>query len=113
MIENDVLKTAYVEYYSDVPIQKYAAQAICRDEDTIIRWRKKDKAFADAVDRAHAEWIRKKVIASKAEFALERLEKTIFGRKTLLSIEANQESAPRDPELATLFANYLKDRTRQ
>lgn len=79
------LKREYVRYFLDVPIQKYAAMAIARDEDTIIRWRKDDPKFADAVQRAKANWIRKKVIATKAEFALERLESEIFSPKVNIS----------------------------
>jgi hypothetical protein len=75
------LKKNYVEYFKDVPVQKYAAMYIGRDEDTIIRWRKEDKEFADSVRRAKAEWIRKKLIETKAEFALERLEKEVFSFK--------------------------------
>jgi hypothetical protein len=61
-----------------VPIQKYAAQFIMRDEDTIIRWKAADKDFADRVKRAEAEYIRKKLLETKAEFALERLFKQAF-----------------------------------
>lgn len=76
------LKKAYVAYYTDVPIQKYAAMAIARDEDTIMRWRKEDPNFAYAIQRAKAEWIRKKFLEAKAEFALERLEREIFSKGT-------------------------------
>lgn len=75
------LKNEYVRYFQDVPVQKYAAMAIGKDEDTILRWKKQDKTFADAILKAKAEWVRKKCIASKAEFALERLEAEVFGRK--------------------------------
>jgi hypothetical protein len=76
----EFLKKQYIDYFEDVPIQRYAAMAIARDEDTIIRWRKEDADFADAVQMAKANWIRKKVLATKAEFALERLDKEVFGR---------------------------------
>lgn len=76
------LKHEYVEYFNDVPIQKYAAAFIGKDEDTIIRWKKQDKHFADAIEKAKATWIRKKVLATKAEFALERLEASIFGKNS-------------------------------
>lgn len=81
----EALKIKYLAYYEDVPIQKYAAMAIARDEDTVIRWRKEDAEFADAVQIAKAKWIRKKVLSSKAEFALERLEKEIFGKNPTAS----------------------------
>ena len=79
------LKKEYVAYFNDVPVQRYAAMAIARDEDTIIRWRKDDPKFADAVQIAKATWIRKRVIASKAEFALERLENEVFSPKMTLT----------------------------
>lgn len=78
MSKIEVLKKEFVEYYKDVPVQKYAAMFIGRDEDTVIRWKGKDQEFADAVRRAKADWVRKKVIATKAEFALEKLAKELF-----------------------------------
>jgi hypothetical protein len=72
------LKDEYIKYFTDVPIQKYAAQFIMRDEDTIIRWKAADQDFADRVKRAEAEYIRKRLIETKAEFALERLFKQAF-----------------------------------
>lgn len=83
-----VLKQEYVKYFEDVPIQKYAAMAIGRDEDTIIRWKKEDTDFADLIQRAKAEWIRKKVLATKAEFALERLEREVFSPQLTITHQA-------------------------
>ncbi len=74
------------EYFEDVPIQKYSSEYIGRDEDTILRWRRDDKTFADVVQRAKLKWIRKKMIATKAEFALERLEKGMFSSNIPLSV---------------------------
>jgi HJR/Mrr/RecB family endonuclease len=37
MVNIEELKQEYTRYFEDVPIQKYAAMAIGRDEDTIIR----------------------------------------------------------------------------
>lgn len=51
-------KELYTQYYEDAPVQKYAAMHIGKDEDTLIRWRKADKAFADAVQRVKANWVR-------------------------------------------------------
>jgi len=83
------LKEEYVEYYADVPVQKYAAMSIARNEDTIIRWRKEDPDFADAVQRAHATWVRKKVLATRAEYALERIEKEIFSERSTVKLETS------------------------
>lgn len=87
------LKQRYIEYYSDVPVQKYAAMAIGRNEDTIIRWRNEDSEFADAVQMAKAEWVRKRVLATKAEFALERLEKDVFSARGGESSSSSSDSA--------------------
>lgn len=87
----DDLKKKYIDYFEDVPIQKYAAMAVGRDEDTIIRWKKEDTDFADSVQRAKAEWVRKKVLATKAEFALERLEREVFSPQLTISHQADLE----------------------
>lgn len=72
------LKEAYLDYFKDVPVQKYAAMAIGRDEDTIIRWKNEDTLFADRVNQAKAEFVRKRILAVKAEFALEKLMGDVF-----------------------------------
>jgi hypothetical protein len=82
------LKADYIGFFKDCPIQRYAADYIGRDEDTIIRWRKNDPDFSEAVKRAKADWVRKKVMQTKAEFALERLESEIFG-KTAADVQVN------------------------
>ena len=72
------LKERYLEYYADLPVQKYAAMYVGRDEDTIKRWRDNDTDFADKVNLARAKWVRRKASKAKVEFALERLEKSIW-----------------------------------
>lgn len=72
------LKRKYIEYYKELPVQKYAAMYVGKTEDTIINWRRDDSDFSDKVDLARAEWVRKKASKAKVEFALERLEKQIF-----------------------------------
>jgi hypothetical protein len=85
-----VLKLSYLRYYAEVPVQKYAAMFIGRDEDTIIRWRNEDSSFADAVLKAKAIWIRNKLVSTKAEFALERLEKEVFSPTAIRAKDAEQ-----------------------
>lgn len=104
------LKATYINYYEDVPVQKYAAMAIGKNEDTIIRWRQQDQAFADAVEKAKAGWVRKRVLATKAEFALERLEKSVFAAQaTELKVEASLELAcdPNTPDNKVLVDQML------
>lgn len=80
------LKQKYIKYFRDVPIQRYAAMYIGRDEDTIIRWRKDDAEFADCVESARAAWVKEKLKATLPSFALERVEKEIFTEKRQLEI---------------------------
>lgn len=75
------LKEKYIEYYRDLPVQKYAAMYIGRNEDTIIIWMKKDSDFSYRVQEARSQWVRRKASKVKAEFALERLEKDAFAQR--------------------------------
>lgn len=72
------LKQKYVEYFRDVPVQKYAAMYVGRTEQTIIDWKREDEDFNNRVQEAHAEWVQKTTLKAKAEFTLERLERDIF-----------------------------------
>lgn len=73
------LKRRYIAYYSALPIQKLAAQYIHRDEDTIIRWRKEDKDFADQVDEAASAWAKTNAGAVRnREWLLERVMNNHF-----------------------------------
>lgn len=112
--DNETLKREYVDYYSDVPVQKYAAMAVGRDEDTIIRWRNSDPIFADAVKRAKAEWVRKKMLAVKAEFALERLEKEMFTPREEVLVEQPMPVAGTGTtvELNKAFKKFVVDHIR-
>lgn len=103
------LKEQYISYFADVPVQKYAAMYIGRDEDTIIRWRKDDPAFADSVKRAEADFIRKKMLAVKSEFALERLFKQVFTQKEEIQIsEPIPQAGGSTSELRKKFVEMVK-----
>lgn len=80
------LKIKYLHYYKDLPVQKYAAMYVGRDEEAIINWRKADPNFANQVDQARAEWVKRKASKAKVEFALERLEKSIFKESKELEV---------------------------
>lgn len=75
------LKEDYIDYFREVPVQKYAAMSIGRSEDTIIEWRSTDPDFSDRVEEARAWWVRKKAGKVRAEFALERLEKDVWAER--------------------------------
>lgn len=74
----DELKAKYLEYYADLPVQKYACMYIGKSEDTLIRWRQEDENFANRLQELRAKWVAKKVSKAKVEFALERLEREVF-----------------------------------
>jgi len=79
------LKEKYLWYYRDCPIQKYAAQSIRRDMDTIIRWRDEDPGFAEAIKEAESEFVRKNLLKTKADWRLERILKSEFAQRTELT----------------------------
>lgn len=81
------LKEKYIEYYRDLPVQKYAAMYVGKDETTIINWKKKDSNFSNRVSEARAAWVRQKAKKAKVEFALERLEKEIFAERKEIKVE--------------------------
>lgn len=76
-----LLKEKYIQYYTELPVQKYAAMSIGRNEDTIIRWCKDDAYFADQVQIARANWVKSKAKKVRPEFSLERLEKDIWAER--------------------------------
>ncbi len=54
------------------------ARSVGVDEDTLIRWRNADKAFAEELDLARSVFIKSQMAKAKPEFLLERMEKDIF-----------------------------------
>jgi hypothetical protein len=84
------LKDKYIGYYREAPIQKYAAMFIGRTEQTVIEWCKNDIKFFNQVQEAKALWVKKQVYKTKAEFALERLEKEIFGKDSIALDESSR-----------------------
>lgn len=73
------MKEDVVAYYSKLPILKYAAMSVARDEDTVIRWRNDDAEFADRLQKAKASFLLSKVNKVRAEFYLERQFREEFG----------------------------------
>ena len=59
MIKDDKLplKEKFLEYYSKMPIKKYAAYSIARDEDTILLWQKDDSDFSDRIKQLKSEYL--------------------------------------------------------
>lgn len=82
-------KDAVVEYFTEVPIYRYAAMYVGIDEETLARWRKEDAVFEERLHREKARWVNSKVKKAKVEFALERMEKEIFGQKITAELNVN------------------------
>lgn len=76
--ERQEQKDKFVSYFKDVPVQKYAAMYVGITEQTAINWLRDDPEFFNNVQSARAEWVKKRAIETKAEFALERLEHEVF-----------------------------------
>lgn len=79
MTDNKELKIKFLEYFSEVPIQRYAAAFIGRSEDTITDWKRADSEFSDQVELAKAEYLRKQLGKVRSrEWIIERLFKDHF-----------------------------------
>lgn len=85
------LKKLYIRFYCDLPIQKIAADFIGRNEDTIIRWKKEDKKFAEQVTRARSIWAFNNVQYVKSEWLLERVVPEYFGERKTKEDSVNAE----------------------
>lgn len=81
------LKEKYLEYYSELPIQRLAAASIGRNEDTIITWRKDDPEFAEQVEAARSAWALEKVKGVRDKtWLLERIIREHFTQKSEVDV---------------------------
>lgn len=81
-----VLKEKFLEYFREVPIQKYAGAWIGRSEDTIKRWKEEDSDFADQIEIEKANYLKKKLIRVQSpEWIIERLFKDHFSTRSELT----------------------------
>jgi len=86
MVNNKALKEKFIEYYSELPIQKLAAESIGKSEDTITDWKRSDSDFSDQLMFARAQWAKRnsKGVRSK-EWLLERVMKDHFAQRQELT----------------------------
>jgi len=74
------LKSKFIEYFSELPIQKLAAKFIGKSENTICNWKKNDKRFSDRLLKAKSQWALDNARSVKSkEWLLERIMKEHFG----------------------------------
>lgn len=98
------LKQGFLEYYSQLPNQRLAADNIGRNEDTIILWKKNDSDFNKKVLKARAEWaLANSQRVKSVEWLLERVMNDHFGEKKETDIGVNQELDAALDRLAKLF----------
>lgn len=98
------LKTQFLDYYRELPIQKLAARFIGVHENTITNWKKKDKKFCDQVGSAESQWAldtSRKV--KSAEWLLERIMKDHFVEKKDLEIGSSEKLESALDRLAKIF----------
>lgn len=81
--ERDILKEKYLEYYAVMPIKRYAAYSIGRDEDTTLRWEGEDEEFADRIKQLKAEYLRARAKDLKPEFIIPILFRDLTPRTEL------------------------------
>lgn len=84
-------KRLFIEYFSQLPVQKLGAEFINVHVDTITDWKKADPEFSEQVGRAKTEWALRvsKQVRSK-EWLLERVMKDHFAeRKELVGSDGN------------------------
>lgn len=76
------LKEAVISYLGEVPVYKWAAKAVKKNQDTIKDWRKEDPDFNDQCEAKISEFVRRTVKRAKPEFQLERLLRNDFSQRT-------------------------------
>lgn len=77
----DALKDEFLEYYRELPVIKYGAGYVGRDEATLHRWLDEDVNFASQVTKAKSDWAKKHAKRVDSKFQLERLEKEIWSQR--------------------------------
>lgn len=89
MIKDDklVLKEKFLEYYSKMPIKKYAAYSVGRDEDTILIWQKDDSDFSDRIKILKADYLLNKANRLPATFIIPLLFRELTPRHELTGKE--------------------------
>lgn len=93
--KNAELKAKFLEYFREVPIQKFAAGHIGRCEETIINWKKEDLDFSNCIEDAKAEFVKRKLGKVRSqEWILERVFKGDFAQRTELTGKEGKDLFP-------------------
>lgn len=87
MDKNKELKKKFLEYFSQLPVQKLAAGFIGRSEDWVADQKKDDEEFANQISLAKSAWALKKTRNVNKQWLLERLMNDHFGEKKKYELE--------------------------
>lgn len=90
------LKEEYLRFFSDLPVQKAAADFIGRDVTTIQGWARDDDEFKANVSRAKAEWAKKNHRRIKPDNLLARLYDDL--KPVPQEVDANVTHDVRNPD---------------
>ena len=83
-----IIKQKILEFYSEAPIKRWAADYAGVSEDTLANWEKKDSAFSAHLRLLKAEYGRQRLNKVKnSEWVLERMFNSEFKDKSELYIE--------------------------
>jgi len=86
------LKSKFIEYFSELPIQKLAAKFIGKSENTICNWKKNDKRFCDRLLKAESQWALDNARSVKSkEWLLERIMKEHFAQQVNVEHGVSEE----------------------
>lgn len=88
------LKVKFLEYYSDMPIKKYAAYSVGRNEDTILIWEKEDSDFSDKIKRAKAQYLLAKSKRLQPSFIIPLLFRELTPRQELTGKDGKDLPTP-------------------
>jgi hypothetical protein len=108
VIDKAEKKKRIIEYFEQVPIQKYAAESVGIDEDTLTNWKKEDTDFSDALLEARSVFLKKKIQKSRPEFSAERLFPELREQK---KVELSGEVSYQPQDIEDGVREWLKDPT--
>lgn len=84
MIEDERVekKNKVLDYLTHLPIYRWAAKSIGKDEDTLIRWRNEDPDFAEKCEIAKSAAIKKLSGRATPDFILKNVAPADFKEKS-------------------------------
>lgn len=77
------LKEKFLSYYAKMPIKRYGAYYVGRDEDTILLWEKNDSEFSERIKELKAEYLLQKAKTLRSEFIIPLLFRELTPRQEI------------------------------